>query len=76
MELQCNFKDNTVKNNQMSETLNLMTVRESANYLNVSNSLIRKWISNRDIIHIRLGGKIMLRKQTLIDLVNKCEVGT
>lgn len=41
---------------------NMFDVKQLAEYLNVSISLIRKLVKNKDIPHVRLGVKILFSK--------------
>ena len=42
--------------------INMFDVKQLAEYLNVSISLIRKLVKNKDIPHVRLGVKILFSK--------------
>lgn len=41
---------------------NMFDVKQLAEYLNVSISLIRKLVKNKDIPYVRLGAKILFSK--------------
>lgn len=55
----------------MTELLNL---REGAKELKLSIHTLRAWIYQKRLPHVRLGRRVLLRKQDLEELVNKSVV--
>ncbi|MEB7383127.1 MULTISPECIES: helix-turn-helix domain-containing protein [Staphylococcus] len=51
-----------------------LTVKETADFLRVSEKQTYKLISNNKIPYIKLGGKILVDKNSLIDHLHKIEV--
>ena len=45
--------------------INMFDVKQLAEYLNVSISLIRKLVKNKDIPYVRLGVKILFSKSEI-----------
>ena len=52
----------------------ILTVKETADFLRVSEKQVYKLISNNKIPYIKLGGKILVDKNSLIDHLHKIEV--
>jgi excisionase family DNA binding protein len=48
----------------------LLTIEESANYLNVSTDLIRKWVFQKKIKSYRLGKCVRLKRLDLESCIN------
>ncbi len=51
--------------------MELLNVQQSARELNVSVHTLRAWISQRRIPIVRLGRKVLLRREDLEDLVSR-----
>ncbi|HZT68928.1 MAG TPA: helix-turn-helix domain-containing protein [Terriglobia bacterium] len=56
-----------------SET-ELMTVRETANFLRLKESTIRDWVLRRKITFVKLGGRVFIRKVDAEALIERCLV--
>jgi excisionase family DNA binding protein len=52
----------------------LLTVNEAAALLRLKPSTIRAWILHRKIPHIKLGGRVFLRKHDCDALIVSCVV--
>lgn len=52
----------------------LMTPKEAAAYLNVSKQLIYKWLYERRFVHVRIGRKLLIRREYLDAWVKLNEV--
>lgn len=51
--------------------MELLNVQQGARELNVSVHTLRAWISQRRIRIVRLGRKVLLRREDLEDLVSR-----
>ncbi|UXR37486.1 helix-turn-helix domain-containing protein [Staphylococcus simulans] len=52
----------------------LLTVKETAKFLRLSDKYTYRLIKENKIPHIRLGGKILVDKESLIEYLHKIEV--
>ncbi|BGE81981.1 helix-turn-helix domain-containing protein [Staphylococcus petrasii] len=52
----------------------LLTVKETAEFLRISERYAYKLIGNNKIPYIKLGGKILIDKNSLIDYLHKIEI--
>ncbi len=48
---------------------NLLDVREASFYLNLSPATLRKWIFERRVVFVKLGGRVLFRQQDLDEFV-------
>lgn len=48
----------------------LLTVRETANYLKVKESTVRKWINDGKLIAVKIGKEFRIKTSDLNDLIN------
>ncbi len=53
------------------ERFDLVNVKEAAKLLHVSIGSIRAWRSEKVIPAVKLGGKVLFRKQDLLDFVDR-----
>ena len=49
----------------------IMTVPEAAKIMRIAEVTVRKWVSERRIPHVRLGSRIMIRQEDVIDFIGK-----
>ena len=54
----------------------LLNLREGANELRISIHTVRSWIYQKKIPFVRLGRRVLLRREDLENLVNQNLVGT
>jgi excisionase family DNA binding protein len=54
--------------------LELLNAPEAANILRLQPSTIRAWILKRKLNHLKLGGRVLLRRSDLQDLLDRCLV--
>jgi len=52
----------------------LLSLKEGAKELKLSIHTLRAWIYQKRLPHVRLGRRVLLRKQDLEELVNKSVV--
>ncbi|MCD8784446.1 helix-turn-helix domain-containing protein [Staphylococcus xylosus] len=54
----------------------LLTVKETAKLLRISERYAYQLIKNNELPHIKLGGKILCDKQSLMDYLKSIEQGS
>lgn len=52
----------------------LLTIPEAADFLRLQPSTIRSWVSKRKLPHVKMGGRVLLRRGDLQHLVVKSYV--
>lgn len=55
----------------MKKETDLLTLKEAAEYLGISNTLMWKIAKNRQIRYLRIGNRYKLRRQDLDDFIEK-----
>lgn len=52
----------------------LLDLREGAKELRLSIHTLRSWVSQKRIPHVRLGRRVLLRREDLEEMINKSVV--
>jgi len=55
----------------MQPEVDLLTVPEAAQLLRIRPSTVRKWLLERKLAHVKLGGRVFLRRADLTALLEK-----
>lgn len=55
----------------MTELIELLNLREAAGELRLSIHTVRAWVSQKRIPFVRLGRRILIRRQDLEEIVNE-----
>lgn len=57
----------------MKDKLDLMTLKEAASMLRVSKSVVDKLRKDGELASLKIGRRVFIRKQTLLDYVEQSE---
>lgn len=55
-----------MKINELTDTYQIMSIKQTADFLGVSRSTIYKWTDARILLSYRLGGKVLYRKSEVL----------
>jgi Helix-turn-helix domain len=57
-----------------SERSELLDVEEGADFCHVKPCTMRAWILRKKITHVKLGRRVFLRRQDLVDMIERSVV--
>ena len=52
-------------------TSDLLDIEEAASFLHVKSCTIRSWVLKKKIVHVKLGRRVFLRRQDLLDMIDR-----
>ena len=55
---------------------NLITIQETASYLRISLSTLYRWVHQKKIKHIKLGSRVMFKKEDIEEFIKSKTINT
>ena len=55
-------------------TSDLLDIEEAASFLHVKTCTVRSWILKKNLAYVKLGRRVFLRRQDLLDLIDRSVV--
>ena len=49
----------------------LLDIEEAAGFLHVKSCTIRSWVLKKKIVHVKLGRRVFLRRQDLVEMIDR-----